>query len=239
MTLDAGARYNYHSKAGRQWVPQLGLSFHLNSGLEIKALMSKGFRNPTIKDLYLFPPHNPNLLPEHLMNYELSMSQYLLDFSLHYSLHFFYLEGDNMIQTIFQDGRPLNVNTGQVSNCGVEASVAYDMNKYWSLNANYSYLQMKQPILASPKHKAYIDITYQQQKLKVMSGLQYINGLYTSVTPQGKENYLLWNMRASYQWNNVLHTFLKGENLLNQTYEINKGYPMPKATFTVGVACQF
>ena len=31
----------------------------------------------------------------------------------------------------------------------------------------------------------------------------------------------------------------KGENLLAQKYEINEGYPMPKATFMGGVTLDF
>ena len=33
--------------------------------------------------------------------------------------------------------------------------------------------------------------------------------------------------------------FVKGENLLAQRYEINTGYPMPKATFMGGINLNF
>ena len=36
-----------------------------------------------------------------------------------------------------------------------------------------------------------------------------------------------------------LRFWLKGENLLAQRYEINAGYPMPKATFMGGVNFKF
>ena len=35
------------------------------------------------------------------------------------------------------------------------------------------------------------------------------------------------------------YLFVKGENLLAQRYEINAGYPMPKATFMGGINLNF
>lgn len=239
VTFDAGLRYNYHTRSGKQWIPQAGLSFHLPRQLEVKALFSKGFRNPTLKDLYMFGSQNPDLLPEHILNYELSMSQQLLDSRLRYGVNIFYLNGDNMIQTVFKDGRPQNVNTGAVENYGVEGSISYQINESWSTSSNYSWLGMKYPVIAAPEHKVYADVNYTMNKLKLTTGVQYVHGLYTSVTPEMRENYLLWNMRASYHITSFAHVYLRGENLLNQEYEINKGYPMPKATFNIGVSCQF
>ena len=37
----------------------------------------------------------------------------------------------------------------------------------------------------------------------------------------------------------LLDIFVKGENLLAQRYEINAGYPMPKATFMGGINVNF
>lgn len=42
-------------------------------------MVSKGYRNPTIREMYMFPPANPELKPEKLINYELSYSQRLLE----------------------------------------------------------------------------------------------------------------------------------------------------------------
>ena len=41
-------------------------------------MASKGFRNPTIREMYMFPPQNPDLKAESLMNYELSFTGQLL-----------------------------------------------------------------------------------------------------------------------------------------------------------------
>ena len=56
LTLDAGVRIDHHSHIGVEWVPQAGLSFHLPNSMELKASVSKGFRYPTIREMYMFPP---------------------------------------------------------------------------------------------------------------------------------------------------------------------------------------
>ena len=73
-----------------------------------------------------------------------------------------------------------------------------------------------------------------------MAGLQYINGLYTAVGEnEQKENFFLVNATVSYALTKGLSLWVRGENLLAQKYEINLGYPMPRATFMGGVNFSF
>ena len=65
----------------------------------LKAMVSKGYRNPTIREMYMFPPANPELKPEKLINYELSYSQRLLEGVLSYGMSLYYINGDNMIMS--------------------------------------------------------------------------------------------------------------------------------------------
>lgn len=125
LSLDAGIRVDHHSHIGTEWIPQGGLSFHLPRQTEVKAMVSKGFRNPTIREMYMFPPQNPDLMAESLMSYELSFSQRVLDGTLSYGINLYYIDGDNMIMTVPTDGKPKNVNTGKIENRGIEANIGY------------------------------------------------------------------------------------------------------------------
>lgn len=239
MTLDAGVRMDWHSKTGIEWVPQAGLSFHLPQQAEIKLSAGKGFRNPTIKEMYMFPPQNPDLLPERLWNYELAVSQKLLDGRLTYGVNLFYINGDNMIQTVMQSNdRPKNVNTGKVENAGVEVQATWHINDPWSVDINYSFLHMENPVLAAPEHKLYVGGMYRYKRCTLSSGVQYVAGLYTSLRPVQKEDFVLWNVRASFHVTRWLDIWLRGDNLLAQSYEINAGYPMPLTTVMAGVNIQ-
>lgn len=236
LTVDAGVRVDHHSQTGTEWVPQGGLVFRMVKDGELKAMVSKGFRNPTIREMYLWRPANADLRPERMMNYELSWKQRLCGGAFSYGINLFYINGDNIIQTAMVDNRPMNVNTGAIENSGVEAEFAWKANRYLSLNGNYSFLHMHNKVLAAPEHKAYLGADYRRGRWMLAGGLQYIDGLYTQVDPtEIQENFLLLNVTAAYKALPWLNIWAKGENLLAQKYEINYGYTMPKATFMGGV----
>ncbi len=239
LTFDVGLRVDHHSQVGTEWVPQVGFSFHLPENSEVKLMASKGFRYPTIREMYMFRPANPDLKPERLWSYELSFAQRLLDGRLSYGVNVFYIDGENLIMRMPIDGRPLNVNTGKIENAGVEAQVAYRIVPAWSVDANYSYLHMDTPVLASPEHKLYVGTAFSKGRWNVSTGLQYVAGLYKELDPEETEDFLLWNVRGSFRVLDGFDVWVKGENLLAQRYEINAGFPMPKATVMAGVNIKF
>lgn len=240
LSLNAGVRIDHHSHVGTEIIPQGGLAVHLPRNAELKAMASKGFRNPTIREMYMFPPQNPDLRPERLMNYELSFSQKLLENTFYYGINLYYIDGDNMITVDRTSGKPLNVNTGKIENWGVEIHFSYRIHPQWNLSANYSWLNMENPVIAAPKHKLFAGADFTKGRWSASTGLQYVKKLYTAVTPtETTEDFVLWNVRANYRLVRYAHLFVKGENLLAQHYEINAGFPMPKATFMGGVNINF
>lgn len=241
LTLNAGLRVDHHSRVGTEWIPQAGVAFHLPKDMELKASATKGFRYPILREMYMFPPQNPDLKPESMWNYEIAFSQQLFGGRLHYGLNLFYIDGKNLIMTLPNpNGGMLNQNSGAIDNAGVELQAAYRINRCWSVDANYSYLHMKSPVIAAPEHKLYAGTNFTKGRWNVSSGIQYIAGLYTAVGDKPQtEDFVLWNVRGSFRATEWLSVWARGENLLAQRYEINAGYPMPKATFEGGVHLEF
>lgn len=242
LTFNAGLRADHHSRIGLEWVPQTGLAFHLPHAMELKVSASKGFRYPILREMYMFPPQNPDLQPESMWSYELAFSQRLMDGRLTYGVNLFYIDGKNLIVTLPNPhgSGMLNQNSGRIENSGVELQGAYRINHYWSVDGNYSYLHMKNPVIAAPEHKLYVGANLSCGRWNVSSGLQYIAGLYTAVgEDKSKEDFVLWNLRASFRMSQWLDIWVRGENLLAQRYEINAGYPMPRATVMAGVNLNF
>lgn len=236
VTLDAGLRVDYHSTAGTELVPQGGLTFHINNDAQIRAMVSKGFRNPTIRELYMFRPANKDLKPERMTNYELAFSNNLFNNSLRLGLSLFYLKADNMITTAMVDGRPQNVNTGKTENSGVEFEAKYKADKHLSFNINYSYLHMSNPTSGAPEHKLYVGADYVNGKFSASTGVQYIAGLYLAAGKNAdKEYFTLWNLTASYKILKNITAYARGENLLAQKYQTMLGFTMPKATVMAGI----
>ena len=235
LTIDAGLRYDHHSTAGGEWVPQAGIVLRPVETGALKASVSKGFRNPNTREMYMYGTANhDSLRAERLWNYELSWRQSLGGFT--YGANLYYIKGDNMIQTIA--GK--NINTGEIENYGVELEAEYRIDSHWSVSTNHSLLHMKNPVVAAPTYKGFLGANFNYQKWSVIAGLQYLNGLYTAVgKDEQKENFCLLNATVNYALCKNIALWLRGENLLAQSYEINLGYPMPRATFMGGVNISF
>ncbi len=232
LTLNAGLRYDYHTETGGEWIPQGGIVLTPCKTGEVKAMVSKGFRNPTMKELYLYPPSNENLRPEKLINYELSWQQRLTDVDISYSLNLFHIHAENIIQTINRK----NINTGELRNSGVEMAMDWTVSSHWSVNTNHSYLYMKKAVVSAPTYKGYIGFKMNYGKWNATAGIQELAALYTSVgANETKENFTLLNATVNYQLIPAVRLWVRGENLLAQRYEYILDTPMPKATFMAGV----
>ena len=245
LSLNAGVRYEHNSIFGGEWVPQAGFTVRPFDGNTIKASLSKGFRSPNIREMYMFPPQNPDLKPESMMNYEVSVGQSFLDGDLFMELTGFYIDAKDMIQTVRQeDGRPKNVNTGTFTNKGIEFDLRYQILANLSLDMNYSFLHTSKSLLAAPKHKYFAGLMYSLGRFSFNVNAQSIFDLYINVGEgvEKKEDYTVVNAKAAYRFgtrDKGLNLFVKGENLAAARYSINEGFPMPKAIIMGGVDITF
>ncbi len=243
LILSAGFRIENNSMFGVETIPQAGFSWLATDNTTIKGSWSKGFRNPTLMELYLFAP-NQDLEPERITNYELGMSQKSSDGQFRIDLALFALEGTNVIEVRPNDAPPPPVkrqNAGSFSNKGIELELSWNATSNLSFASNYSYLNLDKPRLAAPEHQFYIEGTYMFGDFRANLSMQQISGLYTYTAEPAplQESYTLANMMLAYQFNNNFELFVSGKNLLDQEYSINYGYPMPGITVFTGVNIQF
>lgn len=241
LTIDAGLRYNHHSVSGSECIPQGGLVVRPTSTSELKASVGKGFRNPTLKEMYMYGSANDALDPERTMNYELAWRRSVANGRVKYGVNVFYINGDNLIQTVsLKSGKQRNLNTGEIENWGAEAEMSWKINSHWLVSTNHSFLRMKHPVLAAPEYKGYLGARYTKGRWNGSLGLQQISGLFTEIgSTARKENATLLDASAKFRATKALQLWLRGENLLAQKYEINAGFPMPRATFMGGVNVSF
>lgn len=241
ININAGARLQHGSTYGNEWVPQAGFILRPGRNSHIKASFSKGFRSPNIRELYLYPPANPDLKPEYMLNYELSYRQYLLNNNLMVGAAIFFIDGDNMIQTVRIDGRPRNVNTGSFINKGFELEAAYRFCQNLSLSTNYSYLHTNAPTLYSPKNKLNTEITYSPDNFSFTIDETSIWSMINGAPDNATESYTLLNLRTAYTLQaQIPVTFsIKVDNITNKHYQIIYGCPMPGTTLMGGVEFKF
>ena len=245
LILNAGIRYDMSKTYGNEWIPQAGVAWNILSGTSLKATLSKGYRPPSIRELYLFPPANETLLPERMINYEISWVQNWIKRKMKTELTGYISAGDNMIVLVppAPPPPPLYKNTGTFSNKGIELTWEYQPSEAFRLHANYSFIAMKTPLPATPEHNLYFSGYYMYKKFHLSLKLQNIFNLYNqdntgeiSVLDKG---YNLLGIRIGYRINRYLNVFINAENILNQEYQINYGYPMPGITVFGGVNLKY
>lgn len=70
----------------------------------------------------------------------------------------------------------------------------------WSVDGNYSFLHMENPVVAAPEHKFYAGASFTKGRWSVSTGLQYVGGLYTAVGENPvTEDFVLWNARGQFR----------------------------------------
>jgi len=236
IILSAGFRLENNSVYGSIPVPSSGVSYLVTKRTTLKAAVSKGFRSPAVLELYLFPPANAALQPEKMISYEVSIRKQLLNDKILLECALFNVQGVNQIQTIFEGGAPKNVNSGVFNNTGIEISTRYSVSQKLVLAVNYAYTAIKNPVIGAPASQLAANGTYRFNKFDFNLNVQHIAGLYKQVKPVTfTSNYLLLNAKAGYTVNSFVDVFLKGENLTNESYQINNGYTMPGITILGGI----
>jgi iron complex outermembrane receptor protein len=117
--------------------------------------------------------------------------------------------------------------------------INYQSRKGLKLHANYTFIDMRNPLPGTPGHNLFVSSTYHFKKWQIRVKLQGIFDLYND-SGQGVEvveqAYQNLGARIGYQLTRYLNIYLSGNNLLDQSYQINYGYPMPGINFIGGIS---
>lgn len=231
LVLNAGLRMANSDRFSMQWIPQGGFVLHPGREWMLKASVAKGYRNPSFRELYLYQTANPDLDPESMMNYELTVGK---RFSRHFALDVtaYFSKGSNLIQTVDRK----NVNTGSFIHKGVEVSANSRPTDRLTVRATYSYLHTSLAgLTAAPKNQYYLGIAWQAlPALLVNAELRGIGGLYVSEDME-HQNYALLNLKLTYKAFRFLEVFATLDNITDTRYTIHRGYEMPGFTAMGGM----
>lgn len=238
LRTSAGLRYQDNSMYGGCLVPEFSVSFKAWRNISFDARFSKGFRSPTVREMFItaWGPYNEELEPEEVLSYEAGAKCVFFGGRVEGSLAFFLAEGSNMIKPVFFGGSMTYLNTGRFSNKGIEADISGTPLKCLRLDANYSYLDMDTPVIAAPEHKAFLSAEYSSGRFSAGANVQAVGGLYikTGDVPV-TESYFTAGADISVRISGFARAFVSGDNLTGAAYQVNYGYPMPGTVFTAGL----
>jgi len=236
LVLSGGLRYNYHELYGAEIVPQFGVSCRVADGTTVRISAAKGYRSPTIRELYLFPAPTPTLQPERLWNYEIGATQ-TIGSKFFSELTVFQSEGQNMILTSGRYPNMILSNSGTFVHRGVEVAGTYlTPVDNLQLQGNYSFIDAGKQTRSVPKHKMYCSVQYTYNIFSAVVSAQHIEEIYGSDNSNDiLPNYTLVNLKVNAQVLPMMSLSLGVDNLLDETYYTMLGYPMPGSIVNVGM----
>jgi outer membrane cobalamin receptor len=230
-----GLRVNHHSAYGIELAPQAGVAVNLADGTTVRGHSARGFRSPTIRELYLFPAPTPDLEPERAWSSEISILQQLGGRTT-VELALYRTEGSNLIRTT---GAPPNLrleNTGEFLHRGGEVAIRTAPVASLEVDAAWGYLDVGALTQSHPKHQFSAGARYAFHRFTARMGLQHVAGLYAADFARNRlPDYTVVNARIAAQLPGRVTAFLSGENLLDEQYQVMAGYPMPGRGISLGL----
>lgn len=249
--LEAGARYNKHSKYGNNFTYSINPSYVFNENTKLFANYATAFRAPGISALYGAWGANPDLKPEHSQTFEAGVQTSLLNDKVNVrAVYFNRRNKDVIIYTSKYE------NYDKQNDHGFEIEPTIQFNKQLKLTAYYSFLDGEVTtkgaggkdtsyfnLLRRPKHSFGATIGYQVTPAFFVSTNVYNYGKRTDMdfstwpsTQVHLDSYLLWGVHAEYNFlKNKLVVFADGKNLLNTNYVEVLGYSTPGVNFMGGI----
>ena len=237
--FNAGYRLEKNSVFGYENAPKFAVMRDIGEGT-VKFNISKGYRSPTIRELYLFPAPTPDLKPEKIWSREISFKYPVLN-RLNLETSVFHLSGSNFIK---MSGAWPNFelsNSGTFKSYGLEFTVrGYGISGF-DFNFAYAWLKTEdQNTGYNPEHKLNIFVLKNFGKFETSTSLQKVWNYYASGFKKNRlPDYLYMKINAAYMLYENLSVHLTINNVLNTPYQIMQGYPMPGRQFYLGLGKNF
>jgi len=223
--------------------PIAGLKFNPSDYMDIRISVSQKSRFPSMRSLYSSSGGNPDLRDERGTSFELGFL-YERDFLLSGAV--FYNKIKDLIQSVRQiDGSQTNLNIGQAHIAGFEMELSKTFQGF-DLSVNYTYLDgvnedEDRPLDLVPRSQLNFVLNVKGPKNTKFT----LFGLYSSSAEVLVFNdivripgYFVLNAVFSVRISNV-DVFLKGENLLDNGYVTEPGYPMKARAVALGFKYTF
>ncbi len=223
----AGIRMERHSRYGSEILPKVGLVAHLLPVTSLRLSAAKGFRSPSIREMYFFPPQNADLEPERLWNVEAGATQYLGK-RLKLDAVLFRSEGSNLVRAS-NPGFPFHwVNSGAFIHTGYELTADWMPVDGLTINTSWSKLDLGDQTLYSPGKKLTAYISYRFRWFSMALDFLHVMDLYgADFRKNPLKDYTLLNATLQTDVLRRINLKFSVKNVLDADYYAMWGYPMP------------
>ena len=264
LIMIPGVRLDDNQQFGTAWTPSFSAAYLFKEiGTKLKGGYNKGFKAPTLNELF-FPPGfgcpafgNPDLGPEKSWEINFGAEQNLLADRIKISGTYFHRDVKDMIEGRPIPGDPFGCfraeNVGRARFNGVEWTLGIKLFEPLTLNANYTYLDWDTAdgtLPRRPHNQGNVILNYLQDALNVNLIVNIVGRRddFKAASPFGDTvtpGYVTVNLASSYvlPWRVPLVKQVsligKIQNLFNKKYEQVDGFRAPPLNFLLGFRANF
>jgi len=264
LVMIPGIRLDDNQSFGTAWTPTFSAGYLVReTGTRLKAGYAKGFKAPTLNDLF-FPPGfgcpafgNPNLGPEKSWELNAGVEQDLVQDRVKVGATYFHREVRDLIEGRPIPGDPFGCfraeNVGSARFDGVELSLSIKLLDSLTVNANYTYLDWDTAdgkLPRRPRNRGNVNLNYLHDRWNVNLGANIVGRRddFRAASPFGnttKAGYVIFDLASYYSLPlrvpavKDLTLFGKIENLLNKKYEEADGFRARPLNFLLGMRATF
>jgi outer membrane cobalamin receptor len=239
LQLNAGVRYDDNSHSGDIVVPEFGATYRWAENYSVSASVTRGFRNPTIRELYLFPAPTPTLQPERMWNYQTTFQMRPTTKLLAWVTGY-YSNIDNLIVTTGSYPNMKLQNSGSAINKGLEAHARWQPVRRVSFNTAYAYLHSTNLAPYSPQNRLTYSLDLDAKRAFFSLGGNTVGRTYSGANqtlPVGQ--YTVATIKCTLPAGKHTSLFVMVDNLFNRRYEVLAGYRMPGTNAAAGIDLMF
>ena len=255
FNLEAGFRYNDHSKYGNNTTYSFNPAFLVNKNVKLFANVASAFKAPPLTALFGQFGANPNLKPERSETIEGGAQVNLFKNLLEARVVVF----QRHTRDVIMYGPAFTyINYDEQKDKGIEVEPAFHINNHLQVKLYYTFTEGEvttqqggkdttyDNLVRRPKHSFGVSVHYQVTPKFFASANCYTYGrrddLYFNPVTYNQDlvslkAYTLLNLYAQYSfWKNRIRVFAEARNLTDAKYEEVYGYATQGITITGGVA---
>jgi vitamin B12 transporter len=249
-TLTGAVRHDEHGDFGgyTTWRTTAAYSFE-DTGTTLRASAGTGFRAPSPFELgyvsFVLGVPNTDLLPEESFSWDAGFDQTVLDGRLSFGATYFVLDTENLIDYDFLTDSYVQVS-GTTERDGVESYVRYAIADWADLTAAYTYTRAvdadgaRRPRV--PEHDVVLGLfTRPAERWNTATTVRIVKDTVDVVNNNlvPLDDYVLVNAKVGYEPIDGLEVYVRGENLLDEKYQVVRGYGTPGASVYGGFTMQW
>ncbi len=257
--FSAAIRQDFNNRFQDTTTFRIGAGVDATDTTRVRAAIGTGVKNPTFFELFGFFDGvfvgNPDLEPEKSTSWEIGLDQRFLDGDAMVSVTYFNAELESEIFTVFPPPTfvaTLGNRTTDSEQQGVEVAFSAYINRNWSLNAAYTYLDAEEDGVTEvrrPESIASAALTWTAPDDKASATLvvrhngealdsDFTTGSFPAPVTT-LDDFTLVNLNARYALTADINLFARAENLLDEDYEQVFTFVSPGRTVIAGIEARF